>query len=74
ESERILHCNGRVFCLDDEPGVHRVWLPSVETPGLAMSRAFGDFCVKEFGVISVPEVTQWSITSKDQFVILASDG
>ncbi|KAI3863680.1 hypothetical protein MKW98_031272, partial [Papaver atlanticum] len=74
EAERIMRCNGRVFCLDDEPGVHRVWLPAKATPGLAMSRALGDFCVKDFGVISVPEVTQRSITSKDQFIILATDG
>ncbi|OVA12918.1 Protein phosphatase 2C (PP2C)-like domain [Macleaya cordata] len=74
EADRILQCKGRVFCLDDEPGTHRVWLPAEETPGLAMSRAFGDFCVKDFGVISVPEVTQRSISSKDQFVILATDG
>ncbi|XP_026420488.1 probable protein phosphatase 2C 34 [Papaver somniferum] len=74
EAERIMHCNGRVFCLDDEPGVHRVWLPAEEKPGLAMSRALGDFCVKNFGVISVPEVTQRSIISKDQFIILANDG
>ncbi|XP_026453877.1 probable protein phosphatase 2C 34 [Papaver somniferum] len=74
EAERIMQCNGRVFCLDDEPGVHRVWLPAEEKPGLAMSRALGDFCVKDFGVISVPEVTQRSITSKDQFIILATDG
>ncbi|KAF6141251.1 hypothetical protein GIB67_024335 [Kingdonia uniflora] len=74
EAERIIQCNGRVFCLNDEPGVHRVWLPQQETPGLAMSRAFGDYCVKDFGLISVPEVTQRSITSKDQFVVLATDG
>ncbi|XP_026420472.1 WAT1-related protein At5g45370-like [Papaver somniferum] len=55
EAERIMHCNRRVFCLDDEPGVHRVWLPAEEKPGLAMSRALGDFCVKDFGVISVPD-------------------
>lgn len=71
---RILECNGRVFCLDDEPGVHRVWLPDDESPGLAMSRAFGDYCVKGFGLISEPEVTQRSITRRDQFIILATDG
>ncbi|XP_058740545.1 probable protein phosphatase 2C 34 [Vicia villosa] len=74
EAERITQCQGRVFCLEDEPGVHRVWLPDVESPGLAMSRAFGDYCLKEYGLISVPEVTQRNISSKDQFVILASDG
>lgn len=74
EAERILGCQGRVFCLNDEPGVHRVWLPDEESPGLAMSRAFGDYCIKEYGLISVPEVTQRNITTKDQFVVLATDG
>ncbi|KAM0864569.1 hypothetical protein ACQ4PT_043848 [Festuca glaucescens] len=74
EHERIRQCKGRVFCLGDEPGVHRVWLPDQEAPGLAMSRAFGDYCVKDYGVISVPEVTQRRITARDQFVILATDG
>ncbi|KAK3036769.1 hypothetical protein RJ639_029734, partial [Escallonia herrerae] len=74
EAERIVQCKGRVFCLDDEPGVHRVWLPHEESPGLAMSRAFGDHCVKGFGLISVPEVTQRTITNRDQFIVLASDG
>lgn len=74
EAERIIQCKGRVFCLGDEPGVHRVWLPNEECPGLAMSRAFGDYCVKDYGLISVPEVTQRHITSRDQFVVLATDG
>ncbi|CAA0815605.1 Probable protein phosphatase 2C 34 [Striga hermonthica] len=74
EAERISQCQGRVYCLDDEPGVHRVWLPHDNSPGLAMSRAFGDYCVKDFGLISVPEVTHRHITSKDQFIVLATDG
>ncbi|KAG1371289.1 hypothetical protein COCNU_16G003830 [Cocos nucifera] len=74
EAERITRCKGRVFCLHDEPGVHRVWLPNEETPGLAMSRAFGDYCVKDYGLISVPEVTQRRITNRDRFIVLATDG
>lgn len=74
EAERILQCKGRIFCLDDEPGFHRVWLPCEESPGLAMSRAFGDFCIKDFGLISVPELTKRQITTKDQFIVLATDG
>uniref|UniRef100_A0A7N0UHJ3 protein-serine/threonine phosphatase n=1 Tax=Kalanchoe fedtschenkoi TaxID=63787 RepID=A0A7N0UHJ3_KALFE len=74
EAERISQCNGRVFCLEDEPGVYRVWLPHEESPGLAMSRALGDYCVKDHGLISEPEVTQWPISARDQFVILATDG
>ncbi|KAH9603402.1 hypothetical protein KSS87_003748 [Heliosperma pusillum] len=74
EMDRISQCNGRVFCLEDEPGVHRVWLPDEEVPGLAMSRAFGDYCIKDFGLISVPEITHRNICSKDQFIVLATDG
>ncbi|WOL00306.1 putative protein phosphatase 2C 73 [Canna indica] len=74
EVERITRCRGRVFCLQDEPGVYRLWLPDEEGPGLAMSRAFGDHCVKDFGLISEPEVTQRIISSRDQFVVLATDG
>ncbi|KAI3859610.1 hypothetical protein MKX03_007629 [Papaver bracteatum] len=74
EAERINQCNRRVFCLDDEPGVHRVWRSDVESLGLAMSRAFGDYCVKDYDVTSLPEVTQRRITTDDQFVVLATDG
>ncbi|KAK7303748.1 hypothetical protein RJT34_14662 [Clitoria ternatea] len=74
EAERIIESRGRVFCLEDEPGVYRVWMPNGKTPGLAVSRAFGDHCVKDFGLISVPDVTQRTLTTRDQFVILATDG
>ncbi|RZS21078.1 hypothetical protein BHM03_00053668 [Ensete ventricosum] len=74
EAERIKKCRGRVFALQDEPEVSRVWLPYDDAPGLAMARAFGDFCLKDYGVISVPEFFHWNLTEKDQFVILASDG
>ncbi|KAF6987300.1 hypothetical protein CFC21_097633 [Triticum aestivum] len=39
-----------------------------------MLRAFGDYCIKDYDVISAPEVTQRRITARDQFVILATDG
>lgn len=74
EAERIMESKGRVFCMEDEPGVYRVWMPNGKTPGLAISRAFGDYCVKDFGLISVPDVTQRKLTTTDQFVILATDG
>ncbi|KAJ7955155.1 putative Protein phosphatase 2c [Quillaja saponaria] len=74
EAQRIMESKGRVFCLEDEPGVYRVWMPNQETPGLAVSRAFGDYCVKDFGLISVPDVTHRNLTSGDQFLILATDG
>ncbi|XP_050206249.1 probable protein phosphatase 2C 52 [Mercurialis annua] len=74
EAERIKRCKGRVFALQDEPEVPRVWLPFDDAPGLAMARAFGDFCLKEYGVISVPEFSHRLLTERDQFIVLASDG
>ncbi|GMI65895.1 hypothetical protein like AT3G02750 [Hibiscus trionum] len=74
EEERIRKYKGRVFALKDEPEVARVWLPNSDSPGLAMARAFGDFCLKDFGLISVPEISFRHLSEKDEFIILASDG
>ncbi|KAI4310859.1 hypothetical protein MLD38_035806 [Melastoma candidum] len=74
EAERIRKCRGRVFPLRDEPEVARVWLPHNDAPGLAMSRAFGDFCLKNFGLISVPDVSFRSLSERDEFIVLATDG
>ncbi|KAH7437351.1 hypothetical protein KP509_05G067100 [Ceratopteris richardii] len=74
EQARIRRCKGRVFAASDEPDVPRVWLPYDSAPGLAMARAFGDFCLKDYGLISVPDITYWTLSPDDQFVILATDG
>ncbi|KAK1417968.1 hypothetical protein QVD17_27104 [Tagetes erecta] len=74
EAARIQQYKGRVFALQDEPEVARIWLPHNDSPGLAMARAFGDFCLKDFGLISVPDIFYHRITENDQFVILATDG
>lgn len=74
EAARIQKCKGRVFALQDEPEVARVWLPNSDSPGLAMARAFGDFCLKDFGLISIPDVYHHHIIESDEFVILATDG
>ncbi|KFK26385.1 hypothetical protein AALP_AA8G241700 [Arabis alpina] len=74
EAERIRMCKGRVLAMKTEPSSQRVWLPNHDIPGLAMSRAFGDFRLKDHGVIAVPEVSHHRITSRDQFIVLASDG
>ncbi len=63
-----------MFALHDEPEVFRVWLPFDDSPGLAMARAFGDFCLKDYGVISVPEMSYRQLTDRDLFIVLASDG
>lgn len=54
--------------------MQRVWLPFDDAPGLAMARAFGDFCLKEYGVISIPEFSHRILSDRDKFVVLASDG
>ncbi|XP_024981352.1 uncharacterized protein LOC112518051 isoform X1 [Cynara cardunculus var. scolymus] len=42
---------------------------------LAVSRAIGDLPFKSFGVISVPEVTDWQpLTANDSYLVAASDG
>uniref|UniRef100_A0A2N9GLM7 PPM-type phosphatase domain-containing protein n=1 Tax=Fagus sylvatica TaxID=28930 RepID=A0A2N9GLM7_FAGSY len=74
EAARIRKCKGRVFALQNEPEVARVWMPNMNSPGLAMARAFGDFCLKDFGLISVPEISYHRLTDKDEFVVLATDG
>ncbi|KAL6987909.1 hypothetical protein U1Q18_013655 [Sarracenia purpurea var. burkii] len=74
EAERIKNCEGRVFAMDEEPEVFRIWMPEENCPGLAMARAFGDFCLKDFGLISTPEVYYRKLTNNDEFVVLATDG
>ncbi|XP_023005026.1 probable protein phosphatase 2C 33 [Cucurbita maxima] len=74
EAERIRLCKGRIFALQSEPQIFRVWLPNSDCPGLAMARAFGDFCLKDFGLIAVPDVSYYHLTEKDEFVVLATDG
>lgn len=41
---------------------------------LAMTRAFGDDCLKNFGIIAKPEVTIIPRSDEDEFLILACDG
>lgn len=74
ELERIRSCKGRVFALEDEPQVARVWLPHANTPGLAMARSLGDFCLKDYGLSSIPEVFYRKLTEEDELIILATDG
>ncbi|KAE8099099.1 hypothetical protein FH972_017107 [Carpinus fangiana] len=74
EAERIRNCRGRVFAMNEEPDVYRIWMPDEDCPGLAMSRAFGDFCLKDHGLISTPEISYRKLTDNDEFIVLATDG
>lgn len=49
-------------------------MPDENCPGLAMSRAFGDFCLKDHGLISLPDLSYRRIMPSDEFVVLATDG
>ncbi|KAK8292164.1 hypothetical protein V6Z11_D06G103100 [Gossypium hirsutum] len=74
EAERIRNCKGRVLALKEEPHIPRVWLPHEDSPGLAMSRAFGDFLLKDHGLIAVPDVFYHRLSPNDHFIVLATDG
>lgn len=74
EADRIRRFNGRVFALRNEPSLQRAWMPHYQSPGMAMSRSFGDIVMKHYGIISTPVVTHHHITSNDLFVLLATDG
>ncbi|CAN1134332.1 Probable protein phosphatase 2C 65 [Linum perenne] len=74
EAERIKKKNGRVFAMEEEPEIFRIWMPDEDCPGLAMARAFGDFCLKDYGLISTPQVFYRRLTNNDEFVVLATDG
>jgi serine/threonine protein phosphatase PrpC len=39
-----------------------------------MARAFGDFCLKNHGLICTPEVYYRKLSEKDEFLVLATDG
>ena len=41
---------------------------------VALVWAFGHFCLKDFGLIAVPDVSRHHLTGKDEFVVLATDG
>lgn len=47
----------RIFAVEEDPTINRVWMPKRDCPGLAMARAFRNFCLKDYGVASVPDVS-----------------
>jgi len=59
---------------------HPVWNPTYVN--LGVTRAIGDFYFKnkEFlgekksGLIAMPKITRWNLTTADEFVLIASDG
>lgn len=70
--------NGKVETYKDKSGGNvgpaRVWVNGQPFPGLAMSRSLGDQCAHSVGVISTPEVKEFTIDQNDKILILATDG
>lgn len=55
-------------------GPVRVWRKYEQMPGLMMSRSFGDGKGHSCGVISTPEIRNFSIDRKARAIVLGSDG
>ncbi len=55
-------------------GPVRVWLADKDTPGLSMTRAFGDIVASSVGVIANPDVMEVLLEQGDQYLVLCSDG
>ena len=55
-------------------GPERVWVKGEDSPGLAMSRSFGDEIAHKVGVIVNPEIFDYHLLKEDKFVVIASDG
>ena len=75
EKVRLLKAGARVDAWEGiDVGEERVWLPEARTPGLAVSRSFGDLLVKQYGVTCIPEVYMLDLCEDDRFLVMASDG
>eukprot|EP00899_Mesostigma_viride_P013904 jgi/Mesvir1/22514/Mv18541-RA.1 len=74
ELRRILLMGGKVYPHPAEPLLPRFWMPNYDVPGLAMSRALGDWCIKKYGLSAEPSIVTRKITQRDLFMVLCSDG
>lgn len=72
EAERLRSNGAEVRA--HEGGDKRVYLPGKALPGLAMSRALGDFSVAVLGVTHEPDVHSVNLDGERQLLLLASDG
>eukprot|EP00826_Nyctotherus_ovalis_P060970 TRINITY_DN8625_c0_g1_i9.p1 TRINITY_DN8625_c0_g1~~TRINITY_DN8625_c0_g1_i9.p1 ORF type:complete len:358 (-),score=54.73 TRINITY_DN8625_c0_g1_i9:66-1139(-) len=78
EFTRITNAGGIVgkFVTDvgEEYGPYRVWLKDERSPGLAMSRSFGDIVATSIGVTAEPDVEEVKIRNEDKALVVGSDG
>ena len=78
EKERIKKMGGIVEKIKDkngkEIGPYRVWNKKKEYPGLAMSRALGDFNGKNIGIIPDPKIIETNFEINIKYIVICSDG
>ena len=77
EMRRILAMGGEVKRLrnqdGDEVGNLRVW-GGKNQPGLNVSRSLGDFYLKDYGLVSEPDIYSFQLKDSEKMIVLASDG
>lgn len=71
EEHRINTCGGEVRVYD---GCRRLFVRGQEYPGLSMSRAFGDFIIKDHGLIAEPDISPSLPFPPGSTLVLSSDG
>ena len=81
EYKRIIAAGGTVSRMinlekdGEEIGPFRVWDKTQDKgPGLAMSRSIGDGQAKNLGVLSEPDIFEYTLNEGDKFIVCASDG
>ena len=78
EMKRIIDCGGEVHKGKNSKGNYtgpmRIFAKGKNYPGLAMSRSFGDFKSKEYGVICQPSFVEYNIDEYCKYIVLCSDG
>ena len=78
EKERIKKMGGKVKRIKNqygkEMGPYRVWAKNKDYPGLAMSRAIGDFNAKNIGIIPDPQIIETDFGININYIVICSDG
>ena len=75
---RIINCGGEVHKKINNKGEYvgpmRVYAKGKDYPGLAMSRSFGDFECKKYGVINEPSFVEYCLDENCKYLVIGSDG
>ena len=76
EKERIEKNGGEISRVDwADYGPLRVFYKGKHYPGLAMTRAFGDFNAEPLGINTIPDIREYDISDKKpKIIVLATDG